>query len=155
MKKLLLLLALFSLPLHSQEKQTPPHSDHPEVQQILSNHYESLRFYRIQVIDKVEQLEEVIFIEADLNYFGEVKKETIILNAELLKFPELLRITLLHQYGKLYKIKGDYGHDIMGDCWRIDQEHEDLAKLLRTRNGIQLERYYESLQKKHYIPVRL
>ena len=155
MKKLLLLLALISLSLHSQEKETPPHSDHPEVQKILANHYESLRFYRIQVIDKVEQLEEVVFIEADLNYFGEIQQGTIFLNAELKKYPELLRITILHQYGKLYKINGDYGHDIMGDCWRIDQEHEDLAELLRTRNGIQLERYYETLQKKHSIPVRL
>ena len=155
MKNLFLFLALFTLTLQGQEKETPPHSDHPEVQKILSNHYEILRFYRIQVIDKIEQLEEVVFIDADLNYFGEVQKGTIFLNAELKKYPELLRITILHQYGKLYKIKGVYGHDIMGDCWRIDQEHEDLARLLRTRNGIQLERYYETLQKKHYIPVRL
>jgi hypothetical protein len=167
MKNLLLLLVFCSVFFTNAqqrpsdtivEQAKPPVLNNDEsIEENLEEFYDSARFYRVAVIDRIDKLESVYYREGDLNFLGDISPDgtKIILNKELLKYPNLAKVVMFRQFGKLYELEtGKRGHMVMGDHWEIDYRHEYYATYLWSRPFMKRE-FFEALAKKAPIEKRL
>ena len=169
MKKLILLL-VFSLTFAISSAQGPkqmfPGTEKVDPDDVLTNHqalpgllsefYDSARFYKIDYADQLLSLKGVYLVDADPYFLGDVSKDgsTVYLNSELEKYPNLMRVVLLRQFGKLYKLKKGSGGNIMSGNWEINQDFEKIAIATRSRQH-QKKKFFEALQRKHGLEKRL
>ena len=124
--------------------------NHKLIPVISKEFHDSARFYKIDYGKKLARLEKIYLVNAPLSFLGGVSKDgtTILLNAELEQFPNLMRVILFHQYGKIYGLKQEKGTGIMGTKWEIKQKYEDAAIFIRARPS-QKRDFFKALQKKH------
>jgi hypothetical protein len=167
MKKLILFLVLFSA-FYAEAQQRPSDTIVDQIKPPVLNNdisiddnlqefYDSARYYRVAVIGSMDKLSAVYYREGDLNFLGDISPDgtKIILNKELLKYPNLAKVILFRQFGKLYELETDKkGHMIMGDHWEIDYHHEYYATTLWLRPYMK-KYFFEALSEKAPIEKKL
>lgn len=121
------------------------------IKKLLEEFYDSANYYKVDYAERLLNLKEVIYVDADVHFLGEVSKDktTIYLNSTLLNYKHLARVVFIRQMGKLYGLneKGIYRHSIMSDHWEIDQRHEDIAEFTYNRPH-QKKEFFDALHRK-------
>lgn len=168
MQKLVFLLLLFITfssglfaqlsPGEIQQAEIPLIHNDPGIPPMLKEFYDAARYYRVDYKEELIALKEVRYINADLNFLGDVSQsgEVIYLNAELLNYPNLAKVILFRQFGKLYGLPDNFkkGHAIMGTHWEINLQHELYASHLSERPWHKAN-FFTDLAEKNPIEKRL
>lgn len=131
----------------------PVLTNHESIPKILKEFYDAARYYRVQVIEPLDKLKGVYFIESNLNFLGGISPDGqfIFLNSELLEYPHLTKVILFRQFGNIYGLnKNILGHHIMGDHWELDYDHEFYARKQLERPWMK-KHFFESLHKAYPI----
>lgn len=131
-------------------------TNHPMLDPLLDEFYDAAIYYRVDYGKELANLESIKFIHADLSFLGEVVgNRQILLNSELVKYPNLARVIFFRQMGKLYGLKrSSYGRDFMGDAWEIGLRHEGIAAQVRS-SPTQKRRFFEQLAKEKPLRKKL
>ncbi len=160
MKKLFLLLvfSLVSLSGFSQQKNEEKivFMNSHLVPDILEEFVDGCRYYHVDYQDKIQSLKAIKLIESTPNYLGEVKNDVIFLNADLEKYPNLLRFILFNQLGQYFGLEaGDYNFsNMMSNRVRINPKHEYFLSIMRTR-PYQREKYFLALHEAHPLEIQI
>lgn len=144
--------------LQEERKAKPPLlNNHELIPPLLKEFYDGARFYKVGYHEISNKLEAVYFVKSDLNMLGEIVGEgqIILLNEELIKFPNLTRVILFRQFGKLYSLPDDKkkGRAIMGTQWELNERNEFYAFNIR-QHPYQREAFFLALAEKHPIEKR-
>ena len=125
--------------------------NHELIPVLLDEFYDSARFYRIDYGKQISKLERIFLVKAPINFLGGVSKDggTILLNADLAQYPNLMRVVLFRQFGKIYGLdEAQNGMAIMGAKWELNKDYETFAIRHRSQ-PYQKRNFFEKLQKKH------
>lgn len=122
-----------------------------ELPHLLDEFVDAARYYHVDYTGKLARLQKVMVVDAPLTFMGAVTEggRVIMINSELLNYPELFRIIFFNQMGSLYGLRHDReGHTYMSNQWDIDAQNEAIAEFLSQRPH-EKRRFFERLAKKH------
>lgn len=126
-------------------------SNHELIDVLLTEFYDSSRFYKIDYGKQIAKLESVYLVKAPLNFLGDVSKDgsMILLNADLAQYPNLMRVVLFRQFGTIFGLdEAKNGMAIMGTKWELNSDYETFAIRHRSQ-PYQKRNFFEKLHEKH------